>query len=425
MPSNRQPLIDSPMNPSAGGDAELQQEVARVQLSGVLGEARLRNLFDYLAKNTLAGHSPKEIAIAVDVFGKSSDFDAAQDALVRVYIHKLRKALDEFYGSRSEPGARLHLPRGEYRLQVSTAPPAMPGPGPAKNRHVGILRALVVLIAAVLTGLFALAWHRTPPLELDRVRANPIWSAILKDERPILIVFGDYYLIGETDDSMNVNRLVREYSVNSKSDLERYIVEHPSMAARYMDVGIRYLPISAAFALRDVMAVLAPQNKRISIAKMSDVEPSSLKSADIVYIGYLSGMGMLQDLVFTGSRFTIGESYDEIIDTKTRHTYISQVGSQIMDPPQPTGREQSYHDYGLFEKLRGPSGNTILVIAGTRDEGVSQTAEAFTGEQKLNELGRRADLTLPLEALLEVGAFSGTNLTGKLLLQSNRDRATN
>lgn len=423
MLSNRQPLF-SPMSQSTGGDAALQQEVARIQVSGVLGEARLRSLFDYLAKNTLAGHSPKEIAIAVDVFGKNSDFDAAQDALVRVYIHKLRKALDEFYGSRSEPGARLHLPRGEYRLQVSTDPPATPGPGPTKNRHVGILRALVVLIAAVLLGFFAFTWHRTPLSDLDRVRANPIWSEILKDERPILIVVGDYYLIGETDDTMNVNRLVREYSVNSKSDLDRYIVEHPDMAARYMDVGIRYLPISAAFALRDVMAVLSPQNKRISIAKMSDVEPGSLKSVDIVYIGYLSGMGMLQDLVFTGSRFAIGESYDEVIDNKTRHSYISQVGSRIMDSPQPTGREQSYHDYGLFEKLRGPGGNTILVIAGTRDEGVSQTAEAFTSDQKLNELGRQADLTLPLEALLEVGAFNGTNLTGKLLLQSNRDRAT-
>jgi hypothetical protein len=421
MLSNRQPLF-SPMGQSTGGDAALQQEVARIQVSGVLGEARLRTLFDYLAKNTLARHSPKEIAIAVDVFGKNSDFDVAQDALVRVYIHKLRKALDEFYGSRSEPGARLHLPRGEYRLQVSTDPPAMPGP--TKNRHVGILRALVVLIAAVLMGFLAFAWRRTPPSDLDRVRANPIWSEILKDERPILIVVGDYYLIGETDDSMNVNRLVREYSVNSKSDLDRYTVEHPDMAARYMDVGIRYLPISAAFALRDVMAVLSPQNKRISVAKMSDVEPSSLKSVDIVYIGYLSGMGMLQDLVFTGSRFAIGESYDEVIDNKTRHSYISQVGSRIMGSPQPTGREQSYHDYGLFEKLRGPGGNTILVIAGTRDEGVSQTAEAFTSEQKLNELGRQADLTLPLEALLEVGAFNGTNLTGKLLLQSNRDRTT-
>ena len=91
-----------------------------------------------------------------------------------------------------------------------------------------------------------------------------------------------------------------------------------------------------------------------------------------------------------------------------------------MGPPQPTGKEQSYHDYGLFEKVRGPSGNTILVIAGTRDEGVSQTAEAFTSQQKLNELAQQTDAALPFEALLEVRAFNGMNLSGKVVLQSNR-----
>jgi len=409
------------MAPLMDSNSVLRQQAERMQASGLLGESRLRRLFDYLVESTVAGHSPKEVAIAMDVFGKTSDFDATQDALVRVYIHKLRKVLDEFYGSPDESGPKLHLPRGEYRLQVTVPPPPLPEPQPMKGRRGGMVGALVALVAAVgIVGFFAVSWFRPPPSELERVRANPIWAEILKDERPILIVVGDYYLIGEIDDSMNVDRLVREFSVNSKSDLDRFIVEHPIMAARYMDVGIRYLPISAAFALRDVMVVLAPQNKRISIAKMSDVEPSSLKSADIVYIGYLSGMGMLQDMVFTGSRFAIGDTYDEVIDNKTRHSYVSQVGSQIMGPPQPTGKEQSYHDYGLFEKVRGPSGNTILVIAGTRDEGVSQTAEAFTSQQKLNELAQQTDAALPFEALLEVRAFNGMNLSGKVVLQSNR-----
>jgi hypothetical protein len=44
--------------------------------------------------------------------------------------------------------------------------------------------------------------------------------------------------------------------------------------------------------------------------------------------------------------------------------------------------------------------------------------------QKLNELGRQNNLALPLEALIEVSAFNGTNLAGNLLVQSNRDRAT-
>lgn len=415
--------------------AALRQEAQRIQLSGVLGEARLRRLFDYLVGTSIEGRSPKEIAIAIDVFGKSADFDVAQDALVRVYIHKLRKALEDFYaGGAATAAGTLHIPRGEYRLrmadrtpeQLTPAPqmqtPALPSTAepkpqtPARNRLALVLSAAAVLLVAV-----GLAWFKMPHSELERVRANPIWSAVLNDDRPIMIVMGDYYLIGEVGDPMGgVRRLVREYSVNSKSDLDSYVQEHPELADRYMDVGIRYLPIAAASALRDVMVVLAPENRRISVSKISDLEPASLKSADIVYIGYLSGMGMFQDLAFTGSRFEVGDSYDEIIDKTTKHSYVSDVGGQIMGPPQPTGKERPYHDYGIFTKFRGPGGNTILVISGTRDEGVSQTAEAVTSAQKLVELTQQTNAQLPLEALIDVSAFDGVNLSGKVLVGSNR-----
>jgi hypothetical protein len=418
----RPPTVTS----AAEDEDALRLEVNRIQASGVLGEARLRRMFDYLAERSLAGQSPKEIAIAIDVFGKSPDFDVSQDALVRVYIHKLRKALDEYYASPENAGnTELHIPRGEYRLKVSDKTPdktpEVQAPATPQSGWRGIgLRTGALLGAALLVGAFAM-WLWTPRSDLERVRASPIWSALLKDDRPIMIIVGDYYLIGETDDSMGVNRLIREYSVNSKNDLDHYVQEHPELADRYMDVGLRYLPISTAFALRDVMVVLAPENRRITVSKMSDIEPSSLKSADIVYIGYLSGMGMLQDIIFAGSRFSVGDSYDEVFDKRTRVSYVSEIGSDIMDPPQPTGKEKTYHDYGVFEKVRGPGGNTIVVISGTRDAGVTQTAEVFTSAQKLKDLEQTSDVRLPIEALLEVSAVDGVNLNGKLLAQSNRD----
>jgi len=358
----------------------------------------------------------------MDVFGKGPNFDVSQDALVRVYIHNLRRVLDDFYAPyRDGSGAVLHIPRGEYRLKVSGSAPAVAIPeAQRKDRRMWVRSAAALLAAAVLVGaVVASLW--APHSDLERVRASPIWSAVLKDDRPILIIVGDYYLIGESDSSMGVNRLIREYSVNSKNDLDHYVQVHPELAERYMDVGLRYLPISTAFALRDVMVVLAPENRRITVSKMSDIEPSSFKSADVVYIGYLSGMGMLQDLIFAGSRFSVGDSYDEVFDKRTRVSYLSEIGSDIMDPPQPTGKEKTYHDYGIFEKIRGPGGNTILVIAGTRDAGVTHTAEVFTSAQRLEDLKQKTNLALPIEALLEVNAVDGVSLNGRVLAQSNRD----
>ena len=160
----------------------LCSQVCRVQASGVLGEARLRRLFDYLAEKSLAGQSPKEIAIAMDVFGKGSDFDVSQDALVRVYIHKLRKALDEYYASSGGgSGPALHIPRGEYRLKVSAKAPdrtsdqnpdgnpeVLVPPIPPKGRAFQVLRTAALLGAALILGAFAM-WLWTPRSDLDRV----------------------------------------------------------------------------------------------------------------------------------------------------------------------------------------------------------------------------------------------------------------
>lgn len=443
----------------------LELEAKRVQASGVLGEAKMRRLFDYLAACSAATESPKEIAIAVDVFGKNADFDVSQDALVRVYIHKLRRTLDEFYAAQSGADITpLHIPRGEYRLCLRPkAPSSLPSAAPsattpsatttsssssivgtfatptpsaasvpaatsvpaaamprARIQHLSIAALMGAVAAAVLLMVFGLLRLRTLPSDLDLVRTSPIWSAIIKDDRPLMVVVGDYYLIGETDQSMEVKRLIREYSVNSKSDLDNYVRQHPETADRYMDVGLRYLPTSAAFALRDVMPVLGTGKRRVSLSMMSDVTPSTLKSSNIVYVGYLSGLGIMQQMVFAGSRFAIGDSYDELRDTKTSHLYISQTASQNIGAPQSSGKQSSYRDYGFFSSFRGPGGNTIVVISGTRDEGVRQTAEAVTSPEKLKELGRQADTTLPFEALLEVSALDGVNLSGKVLLESKR-----
>jgi hypothetical protein len=410
-------------------DSDLAVEAERIQASGVLGEARVRRLFDYLVASSLAGQSPKEIAIAVDVFGKSADFDTGQDALVRVYIHKLRKALEEFYASHaSAPAGTLSIPRGEYRLKfIPGAAVAEPEPPrretlrwQAKRWPKAAVVVAVILAAAASVG-WGVVWFRNPDTELDLVRASPPWSAILKDDRPIMIVVGDYYLIGELDDMMGVKRLIREYTVNSKNDLDNYVLQHPEVADRYMDVGMRYLPIAAAFALRNVMAVLAPADRRITVVKMSDLEPGNLKTADIVYVGYLSGLGMMQDFAFSGSRFAVGDSYDEIVDKKSHRSYLSQTWGRILGPPPPSGTAKTYNDYGFFESFRGPGGNPVIVITGTQDAGVQQAAEALTNPEKLKEIARQANLAQPFEALLEVSTIDGVNLSGKLLLAAERD----
>src|ERR1700710_2152626 len=96
----------------------LHSHAELIRSSGILGRSELLlRLFNFLAQCSVAERTPKELEIALEGFGKRADFDVGQDAMVRVYILKLRRKLDDYYaGAGAAQPQRLVLPKGEYRL---------------------------------------------------------------------------------------------------------------------------------------------------------------------------------------------------------------------------------------------------------------------------------------------------------------------
>jgi len=398
---------------------QLAARADRIRASGLLGRSgQLSRLFDYLVECSVLGKSPKEIDIAVEALGRGAEFDVTQDAVVRVYVHKLRRRLDEFY---SGPGRaetqRIVLAKGEYRLSLepneehAVEAPAAP-PAPATTRGFAHRWLFVALAASLLINLLLVSFgrFRMPPAEADlvRVRANPIWSPLLQDDLPIVIVVGDYYIFGETDASMNVTRMIREFAINSHHELEAYTQDHPEVAERYMDLGLSYLPTSVAPALRELMPILSSAGRRVRVVLASEMTPDLLTRADIVYVGYLSGLGLLRHFVFAGSQFAIGDTYDELIDRKSGHHYVSQSSSLWRGDP-------NYRDYGYFSTFSGSNGNRVVIVAGTRDVALANTAEALAHPDSLGQLTRQAGSRRDFEALYEVYGMEGTNVDSKLL----------
>ena len=414
-----------------GDPGAIQRQAERIRASGTLGRSGLiRRLFDFLVDCAEQGRVPKEIEVAIDGFGKDAGFDSSQDALVRVYVHKLRRKLDEFYASAGRRETfRIAIPRGEYRLVVLPAheapaeliaalPPA-PETGPARwfglrRREWLGLGAIGVLAALVIVQWAGLGLPRSGDAELRAVRASSVWAPLLDDDLPIEIVLGDYYIFGEHGATTQVDRLVRDFNINSREDLEQRMQARPDLAQRYEDLNLGYLPTSSAYALREVLPVLVGSGKRVSVTLASELDPTAFKTSHVVYIGYLSALGMLQEIVFAGSRFSIGASFDELIDLTTGTAYVSEAGGPIKDAVR-------YRDYAYFSTFKGPNGNQHVIIAGTRDTAVMQTAEVLSGSRKLAELSGRAGKASSFEALYEVYSVNRTNIESRLLVATALD----
>lgn len=390
-------------------DTPLDAEIQRIRSSGILGQSGpLPALFDFLAVRTAQGAPPKEIEIAVSVFGKDGGASAG-DASVRVYVHRLRKKLEDFYlrdGNNAAP--RLAIPRGEYRFTLAAPTdvqiePESDEPEPARLK----LNPAIVFVAIVLI-LNAAAWMWFAARDGRNAGGDDgFWADINRGTTPLMIVVGDYYVIGETDDAGNLRRLVREFGINSKEDLYTYLMDHPDQVQRYSDQGLSYLPTSVARALFQVAAGITP-GRRVQIMLASEFPLEALRRNDVIYIGLFSGLGRLRDTVLATSRFTVGASYDEIIDTLDGTRYHSQAAGSAT-------KGTMYRDFGYVSAFAGPNNNRIAVIAGTRDAALMGAADAVSQRGFMSEIAAPLKNADSFEALYEVQGAGRVNLQSRLL----------
>lgn len=419
--------------PAPTFDPALQAEIDRVRASDVLGpQGRLRELFDLLAVRSAAGEALKEAEIAMSVFGKGEAGATRDDPVARVYIHRLRKRLDDFYLRTGAPaGFRLDIPRGEYRIIArplgetpaeahGTPTPAADGsdpPPPARRRWSPVATFAAAFAAILVVGNIS-AWSllgRPAPDPSAEARRSGVWTSLGTSERPLMVVVGDYYMFGEYEDRLFLKRLIRDFSINSKDDLVDHYLTAPREFERYADVALQYLPTSAAYAMADLMPLVA-DGRRVEVVLASELTPDKLKDNDIVFLGLFSGLGKLRDPVFSQSRFGFGESYDEIVDRQSGKRYVSEA---FLAAPGDT----MYRDYGYFASFSGPTGNRIAILSGSRDTALMGVAESLTRADFLAALDRFTGAAADFEALFEVKGQKQVNLETMLLAHAPIDSA--
>ena len=94
--------------------AALEQMLAWPEISR---SPQLSKFLDYIVRRTLAGdeQSIKAYSIAVDVLGRSADFDPQADPIVRVQARRLRGLIEGYYrGPGKDDPVRISLPVGRY-----------------------------------------------------------------------------------------------------------------------------------------------------------------------------------------------------------------------------------------------------------------------------------------------------------------------
>jgi hypothetical protein len=185
----------------------------------------LAHLLTYVCEKAFAGEGEKikEYSIAVDVFGRSADFDQDTDSIVRVEANRLRKRLAEYYKS-DGVSHRMHItiPVGQY-IPVFERPvldsrhqnlPITPAPDGISRtpRWRGFWLILIPIGLTVALAVIALLWSGR---ERNHVRVTTPRPIPVSSEPPVGLPVGEEFRILAGSNRGYVDRSGKQWNADA------------------------------------------------------------------------------------------------------------------------------------------------------------------------------------------------------------------
>ncbi len=394
----------------------------------LLGDRRstsLTNLFDYLLERSGDARPPKEIEVAIAVFGKNGTFDTSGNSMVRGHVHRLRQRLDKFNAGKSGP--RLTIPKGEYRLILSEPSEHEAEQDTQSELPVSIVkrmctrRTVVVVFGAnallwAMVLLFSGIWHSPSPLA-----RTVLWKPVITSGRPPVIAVGDFFLIGKTAANGMMERLAMNPEIQSSADLTSYLMMHPEQAGKLHDRDIYRVPAGeakAAMTILNLISTMRPGTDAAGIIPVSRISQDRADSSNVIYIQYFSQLGMLRSPILHLSGFAPTDDFNAVRDVASGEIYQARYAAdEGISQDGGAAASHSYSDdYGYLASFPGSSGKHDTLIAGIGDIGLSQMVKLVADKRQLDALARRTGGRRAFEALYRVRSIGGLVFETKLMV---------
>ncbi|WP_346854658.1 hypothetical protein [uncultured Draconibacterium sp.] len=359
------------------------------------------DLLTYLVEASLENKNPKEYTIGVELFGKKYSDTEKQDSNIRVYIHNIRKKLADYYENEgSKDPVVFVVEKGKYRVRFDS--PKDHRKPKAKPFLFPFVISVLALVVAVVV-LFNVSKKTSNPW-----KKLPLWQEFAENEKPTLLVLGDYFVFNGTLPTGN-NGIFRDFGINSETDYEHLLDKNPDLVKTISKSSLTYLSKMAVFCESEIYKVFAQTGGTINVKLSSDLQPDDIKNNNIIYIGNYKNLGLFENLV-KEMTFSFG-----ISSSATQYIFSSDPCAEIFEPQSDRAKQ---NDYALVIKSKEFSGNHILLFLSTIDIGNISVVNQMTNSEYMKQFYREHLKTLNSEefkALYKVDGINKTDLSFELI----------
>lgn len=365
---------------------------------------RFPSFLRFVVTHTLSGQTEllKERTLGIEVFGKSANYDTANDPIVRVTAAEIRKRLAQYY---QEPAhdheLRLSLPPGSYVPKFdpphsfrAEEPPAML----AVREHVtGGVEALLELhpapvvpsghrwTTAVLTGVVLLLiaaggwvwWQNSQQSALME-----FWAPVLNSTDPVLFCIAD-------------QTQYTAIALRDAQDPSKQQVLHDNLTAVVIDDLSPTVKIAG---------FLQSNHKKYSMRGEGSTTLMDLRAGPTVFIGAFDNQWTLRLLKPLRFHFVNDETMTRfgIVDgaSKTPTTWVVDRAQQIAT--------NNYNDYAIVARFTdSTTGKLAVVAAGIGRGGTIAAGELLTDAAQLAPVLRAAGDKHNIELVLSTPIIGG------------------
>jgi hypothetical protein len=404
--------------------------VERVAGSNILKSSEsLCRLLRYFAERSVdhPGETLKEFQIAMEVFGRGSDFDPRLDATVRVHTSRLRAKLAEYYALEgAHDPLILDLPKGAYTLAVhprasvvedvhavSTIAPMDSSvqvaviPRSPKPTLVP-LWTLSMICLGLLGTVAYLAIGR--PAAQPAVNVPPVppvfrtfWQRFVGRPESPLVVFSNAEFVGRPETGMRY--------FDSARDARESILDH-------------YTGVGEVLAMHELDGVFTLLNQGIRVKRGRLLSLDDAQNNNLIYLGSPSENLTLRELPTT-QEFVFRLAKD---GPRRGDLSIVNVSPHSGEDPIFFGSKALplTEDHAVVALIPGRnSGLWVMILAGTTTIGTEAAVEFVCREPDLKDLVARAGTlrngaVSPFEAVIRVKVTGGVPVASQVVALHRR-----
>lgn len=418
--------------------------ISRIVASASFSKAeRLSSLLTYVCDTTLDGRAEElnEHNIGEAVFGRSRDYDSANDGIVRAQVSRLRQRLDLYFeGEGAHEPVRVVIPRGAYipyfeprpeKVESVFAAPLQPVEEPLMLRdgasatragrsvHATLAWGLVGVLAIA---LFALLWRDTGGRKKSQPATLPVhalWGDMFTSSQRTTIVLADSNLVvwqGLMKRDISLSEyLSGDYRSNIPASATPFQKDILSVARG------RYTSMIDVEMIQYFSKISAGRGNRFDVRYARDLRPNDFKEGNIILSGSPEANPWVQ-LFEPDMNFVF--SYDRALGKSV----VANRTPQGSEPKEwdSNSTDKQHHVFGVVAFLPNLSGNgNVLILEGTTIAGTESALDFVSDDSKLlpflNQI-RRVDGKIPhFEVVLGTNNMSGSAVKNSVLAWRRKD----